>query len=96
MMTTWQPDTVLKANSSGWRHFRTDGSTDLTSALSRSIQQFLEASRNEIRGRLRPQQLGSSGEHTGTGKPLMANDSILELRYPPSGYAVISRPRVGT
>jgi len=78
-----QPDTVLKARYAGVNGITaSDGSPDLTSALSRSIQQFLEQSRNEIRQGLGSNNWVVSGAHTATGKPLLANDTHLELTIP--------------
>jgi len=84
-----QPDTVLKARHAGVNGITaSDGSPDLTSALSRSIQQFLEQSRNEIRQGLGSNNWVVSGAHTATGKPLLANDTHLELTIPSIWYEV--------
>jgi penicillin amidase len=56
--------------------------------LSRSIQQFLEESRNEIRQGLGSNNWVVSGAHTATGKPLLANDTHLELMIPSIWYEV--------
>ena len=84
-----QPDAVLKARRAGVNGIAApDGSPDLTSALSQSIQQFLEESRNEIRGGLGSNNWVVSGAHTATGKPLLANDTHLELMIPSIWYEV--------
>jgi penicillin amidase len=84
-----QPDTVLKARRAGVNGIAApDGSPDLTSALSQSIQQFLEESRNEIRQGLGSNNWVVSGAHTATGKPLLANDTHLELMIPSIWYEV--------
>ena len=84
-----QPDTVLKARYAGVNGITaSDGSPDLTSALSRSIQQFLEQSRNEIRQGLGSNNWVVSGAHTATGKPLLANDTHLELTIPSIWYEI--------
>jgi penicillin amidase len=84
-----QADTVLKARYAGVNGIAaSDGSPDMTSALSRSIQQFLEESRNEIRQGLGSNNWVVSGAHTATGKPLLANDTHLELTIPSIWYEV--------
>src|SRR6266481_5479587 len=84
-----QPDTVLKARRAGVNGIAApDGSPDLTSALSQSIQQFLEESRNEIRQGLGSNNWVVSGAHTVTGKPLLANDTHLELTIPSIWYEI--------
>src|SRR6266478_1024028 len=84
-----EPDTVLKANHTAAGGISApDGSADLTSAVSRSIQQFLEESRNEIRQGLGSNNWVVSGAHTATGKPLLANDTHLELMIPSIWYEV--------
>jgi penicillin amidase len=84
-----EPDTVLKAGYAGANGIAaSDGSPDLASALSRSIQQFLEESRNEIRRGLGSNNWVVSGAHTATGKPLLANDTHLELTIPSIWYEV--------
>jgi penicillin amidase len=84
-----QPDTVLKAglNSSGLPA-SPDNSPDLTSALTESIQDFLAESRSEIRQGLGSNNWVVSGAHTATGKPLLANDTHLELTIPSIWYEV--------
>ena len=84
-----QPDTVLKAGrgstSSG---VAPDGAPDLTSALLPSIRGFLDESRSEIRQGLGSNNWVVSGAHTATGKPLLANDTHLELTIPSIWYEI--------
>lgn len=83
------PDTEIKANlrGSGIPAAR-DSATDLTSALAESFQQFLTESNKEIRQGFGSNNWVVSGEHTATGKPLLANDTHLELMIPPIWYEV--------
>jgi penicillin amidase len=84
-----QPDTVLKARreaSTGVPTSETE--PDLTAALSRSIQESLWESKNEIRQGLGSNNWVVSGAHTATGKPLLANDTHLELSIPSIWYAI--------
>jgi penicillin amidase len=84
-----EPDSVLKANRIGAGDISTpDGSPDLTSALLTSVQNFLDESRNEIRQGLGSNNWVVSGAHTATGKPLLANDTHLELTIPSIWYEV--------
>src|SRR5437867_6346651 len=84
-----QPDTVLKASSSAPPNMATDESDpDLTSALAQSIQGFLSESKNEIRQGLGSNNWVVSGAHTATGKPLLANDTHLELSIPSIWYEI--------
>ncbi len=82
-----QPDAVLKA---GLRplsgNTMLSNAPDLSSALSQSVQQFLAESCNEIRQGLGSNNWVVSGVHTATGKPLLANDTHLELSLPPIWY----------
>lgn len=61
---------------------------DLTSALARSVEGFLEASKSEIRQGLGSNNWVVSGAHTVTGKPLLANDTHLELTIPSIWYEI--------
>ncbi len=83
-----QPDTVLKASSSVSPNALGEGDPDLTSALSQSIETFLRESNNEIRQGLGSNNWVVSGAHTATGKPLLANDTHLELSIPSIWYEV--------
>jgi penicillin G amidase len=84
-----QPDTVLKAGlgvSNGAAE--PEGAPDFSSALSQSIRGSLAESRNEIRQGLGSNNWVVSGAHTATGKPLLANDTHLELSIPPIWYEI--------
>jgi penicillin amidase len=84
-----EPDTVLKASASGSAGAATsEGFPDLTSALAHSIRGFLEDTRGEIRHGLGSNNWVVSGDHTATGKPLLANDTHLELSIPPIWYEI--------
>jgi penicillin G amidase len=84
-----QPETVLKAKLGGARGVHQSGSpADLTWALSESVQDFAEESPNEIRQGLGSNNWVVSGAHTATGKPLLANDTHLELTIPPIWYEI--------
>jgi penicillin amidase len=84
-----QPDTVLKArlDPSGGAA-SSESPADLTSALARSVQGFVEESQSEIRQGLGSNNWVVSGAHTATGKPLLANDTHLELMIPPIWYEI--------
>src|SRR5256885_5250342 len=82
-----QPDTVLKADRGASTGVRTSESgPDLTAALTQSIQEFLQESKSEIRQGLGSNNWVVSGAHTATGKPLLANDTHLELSIPSIWY----------
>jgi len=77
-----QPDTVLRAGNAP----APENSVDLTSFLAASIGTLLAESRSEIRRGLGSNNWVVSGDHTVTGKPLLANDTHLELSIPPIWY----------
>lgn len=84
-----QPDTVFKAElgrATGGESERS--APDLTSALAQSVESVLEESWSEIRQGLGSNNWVVSGAHTATGKPLLANDTHLELMMPSIWYAV--------
>jgi penicillin amidase len=84
-----EPDTVLKARSRGSGGVLTaESDADLTSALADSVQAFLQESKNEIRQSLGSNNWVVSGAHTATGKPLLANDTHLELSIPSIWYEI--------
>ncbi len=83
------PDTVLKAGRGASNGILTrESDPDLTTALSQSIQEFLQESKNEIRQGLGSNNWVVSGAHTATGKPLLANDTHLELSIPSIWYEI--------
>ena len=63
-----------------------DSSPDLTSALAGSVCGYLAEAQQEIRHSLGSNNWVVSGDHTATGKPLLANDTHLELSIPPIWY----------
>jgi penicillin G amidase len=83
------PDTVLKASATGsLDDAAPETFPDLTSALGRSMRDFLAESRRDIRRGLGSNNWVVSGDHTATGKPILANDTHLELSIPPIWYEV--------
>jgi len=84
-----EPDGVLKASAPGSNHpSAPDAIPDLTTALANSVSEYLEASHSEIRHSLGSNNWVVSGDHTATGKPLLANDTHLELSLPPIWYEI--------
>ena len=61
---------------------------DITSALAISVRDWLADSRRQIRHALGSNNWVVSGEHTATGRPLLANDMHLELTLPPIWYEI--------
>ncbi len=84
-----QPDTVLKASLGVSNGAATsDSAPDLTSALAQSVQKFLEGTSNDIRQGFGSNNWVVSGAHTATGKPLLANDTHLDLTIPSIWYEI--------
>jgi penicillin G amidase len=84
-----EPDGVLKASATGSNIVGApDAIPDLTTALANSISEYLQDSRSEIRHSLGSNNWVVSGDHTATGKPLLANDTHLELSLPPIWYEI--------
>ena len=85
-----QPDTVLKAGlgTAYGGDLTPESAPDIISALSQSVQEFLQQSKNEIRQGLGSNNWVVSGAHTATGKPLLANDTHLELSIPSIWYEI--------
>jgi len=85
-----QADTVLKASlgTSYGGDLTPESAPDITSALSQSVQELLQQSKNEIRQGLGSNNWVVSGAHTATGKPLLANDTHLELSIPSIWYEI--------
>jgi len=82
-------DTVLKAEGRGAGGIRTPETfADLTSALGASIEGYLQETQSQIRQGLGSNNWVVSGAHTATGKPLLANDTHLELSIPPIWYEI--------
>ena len=78
------PDTVLKASSA--RSSSTPNFADLTSALAPDVANWIRESQADIRRTLGSNNWVVSGAYTATGKPLLANDTHLELTIPPIWY----------
>ena len=82
-------DTILKAAVPGAGGVRTPETfADVTSALWPSIEGYIEETQSEIRQGLGSNNWVVSGAHTATGKPLLANDTHLELSVPPIWYEI--------
>ena len=82
-----QPDTVFKADLARPNgHASENSAPDITTELAQSVVEFLAASSNEIRAGLGSNNWVVSGAHTATGKPLLANDTHLELMMPSIWY----------
>jgi penicillin G amidase len=82
-------DNVLKANLGTTPATQTpEPFTGLASALWPSLQTWIEDSGREIRHGLGSNNWVVSGAHTATGKPLLANDTHLELSVPPIWYEI--------
>jgi penicillin amidase len=84
-----QSDTVIKARNGNTSTTQTpEPFTGLASALWPSLHNWIEDSRREVRHGLGSNNWVVSGAHTATGKPLLANDTHLELSVPPIWYEI--------
>jgi penicillin amidase len=83
-----EPDTVIKAGAQTGSDTAPASFPDLTSALAASVCDSLADIRREIRHGLGSNNWVVNGEHTASGKPLLANDTHLELSLPPIWYEV--------
>jgi penicillin amidase len=81
-----EPDAVLKARAADADPVARF--PDLTSALAGNVRDSLLDIQHEIRRGLGSNDWVVSGAHTATGKPLLANDTHLELMLPPIWYEV--------
>ena len=77
------PDAVLKASHSSPS---APNFADLTSALAPGVANWIRESQADIRHTLGSNNWVVSGAYTTTGKPLLANDTHLELTIPPIWY----------
>ena len=77
------PDTVLKANA---QTEQSPNFADLTSALAPALKEWIQESQADIRHTLGSNNWVVSGAYTATGKPILANDTHLELTIPPIWY----------
>ena len=82
------PEEVLKAKRETDSLPGAAGRSDLTSALAEEVRDWIGDSQLEIRQSLGSNNWVVSGEHTATGKPLLANDMHLELTLPPIWYEI--------
>jgi len=81
-----EPDAVLKARAADADPVARF--PDLTSALAENVRDSLLDIQQEIRRGLGSNNWVVNGAHTATGKPLLANDTHLELNLPPIWYEV--------
>ena len=82
-----QSDAVIKAESHGAANTQIlQRFPDFTSELAASVSAFIDDSAREIRHGLGSNNWVVNGSHTSTGKPLLANDTHLELWIPPIWY----------
>ena len=84
-----QPDTVFKAELGRATGSESDRSApDVNTALAQSVERFLAESWNEVRQGLGSNNWVVGGAHTATGKPLLANDTHLDIMMPSIWYEV--------
>jgi penicillin G amidase len=82
------PDDVLKASNRDSLPAQTGLAPDIASMLWPEVRDFLAGTNREIRHGLGSNNWVVSGAHTATGKPLLANDTHLELSVPSIWYEV--------
>jgi penicillin G amidase len=83
------PEDVLKASAQTESVLSAEAvPPDLTAVLAETAKRWLSESEQQIRQRLGSNNWVVSGEHTASGKPLLANDMHLELTLPPIWYEV--------
>jgi penicillin amidase len=88
------PDSVLKADDNT---SQISDYADLTAALAPAIKDWVRESQDDIRHAIGSNNWVVSGAYTATGKPLLANDTHLELSLPPIWYeAHLSAPGYNT
>ena len=80
------PEDVLKASLTHPDLQGAMSQPDMTAYFASQVKQWLDASQHDIRGTLGSNNWVVSGAHTATGKPLLANDTHLELTIPPIWY----------
>ncbi len=83
-----QADDVLKASGDVQDGPGAKNITDLSTVLWPSIRGWLADTRRDIRHGLGSNNWVVSGAHTATGKPLLANDTHLDLTIPPIWYEI--------
>ena len=79
---------VLKAQLLHPGLLETMAKPDLTSLLAGQVEKWMRDAQHDIRGTLGSNNWVVNGAHTATGKPLLANDTHLELTIPPIWYEV--------
>jgi penicillin amidase len=82
------PDDVLKASNRDALPVQDGLAPDVASMLLPQVRDFLAGTNREIRHGLGSNNWVVSGAHTATGKPLLANDTHLELSVPSIWYEV--------
>jgi len=82
------PEDVLKASRSPESTPNAADLPDVTSVLANEVRNWLVESQRDIRRSLGSNNWVVSGDHTASGKPLLANDMHLELTLPPIWYEV--------
>ena len=91
LVASGQAARALKASdvapSAAYQH-QSENVPDLTTALANSVIGYVRDSQSEIRHSLGSNNWVVSGDHTATGKPLLANDTHLELSIPPIWYEI--------
>ncbi len=80
------PEDVLKASLVHPELQSAMAHPDLTSYFAAQVKTWLSESQHDIRGTLGSNDWVVSGAYTATGKPLLANDTHLELTIPPIWY----------
>jgi penicillin G amidase len=81
-------DDVIKAESNSQAAPDEGTEPDITSLLAMGVEEWLRESQRDIRHSLGSNNWVVSGAHTATGKPLLANDTHLELSIPPIWYEI--------
>lgn len=82
------PEDLLKAERESNSSPAIASVPDVTSLLASEVRLWLRESQQEIRHSLGSNNWVVNGEHTASGKPLLANDMHLELTLPPIWYEV--------
>jgi penicillin G amidase len=83
-----EPEKVLKASAGVDGEDSASRFPDLTSALAKDVRDSLLDIQQEIRHGLGSNNWVVNGAHTASGKPLLANDTHLELNLPPIWYEI--------
>ena len=81
-------DDVIKAEKNSPLMPGAAAAPDLASLLAMNVKNWVEESQGDIRHSLGSNNWVVSGAHTATGKPLLANDTHLELSIPPIWYEI--------